>query len=135
MSKKLRRHTGQDPWGRDSYNIPQFAVVGSSDCGTAPDSPANSERVNAELQRFQDDLLNDTGIASDRSQPTESGNVFMVKQWVEVSKDDWQRAADYAREWLLNHDDDTRHIHDADLPPLTLAISPDNVDTDDREDD
>jgi hypothetical protein len=32
----MRFHKGSDGWGRDSYQIPQYAVVGSSCTGDYP---------------------------------------------------------------------------------------------------
>ena len=49
----MRYHRGSDPWGRGSYPIPQYAVIGASDCGMWPDSPAPSDRVAAELEEFR----------------------------------------------------------------------------------
>lgn len=122
-----RFHKGRDGWGRDSYEIPQYAVVGASDTGTYPDSPAHSVKVEAELERFRADLASDKQIGSEIDQYTNSGNVFMVKRWVTVAEEDFAAAAEYALEWLKQHKGDTTWIHDADLeqtaPPQEVGAS------------
>jgi hypothetical protein len=44
---------------------------------------------------------------------TRSGNVFMVKLWVTVKREDYVAAEKLAAEYLKAHDKDTRYIHDA----------------------
>ena len=107
----MRFHRGDDPWGRSSYRIPQFAVVGSSDCGTWADSPAPSNCVAVELEEFRKVLRADH-IRS-RIRYTQSGNVFMLKRWVTVSGRDFLRANALAAEYLAENDSKTRWIHDA----------------------
>lgn len=107
----MRYHKGSDPWGRASYAIPEFAVVGSSDCGTWSDSPAPSDRVAAELEEFRK-VLRANRIRS-RIRYTTSGNVFMAKRWVVVNGIDFHRALALATSYLAEHQDDTRYIHDA----------------------
>ena len=107
----MRFHRGSDGWGRSSYRIPQYGVVGSSDCGTWPDSPANSDRVAAELEGFRR-VLRSNRIRS-RIRFTQSGNVFMVKRWVVVHSRDFAKANELAAEYLREHHSDTRYIHDA----------------------
>ena len=109
----MRRHVGRDPWGRDSYDIPKYAVVGSSDCGDAPDSPAPTSRVIAELNRFRLDLRA-AGIKSKFAEPTPSGNLFMVNRWVKVAREDFPAAIRFADKWLREHRRDTHYIHDED---------------------
>lgn len=117
----MRYHKGKDGWGRDSYEIPTYAVVGASDCGMWSDSPAPSDRVEAELKQFQRALGKATGIKSRCNRHTHSGNVFMVKRWVTVRGCDFERASEFAIEWLRDHDCTTRFIHDADLKQPELG--------------
>jgi len=107
----MRFHKGTDGWGRDSYPIPDFAVAGSSDCGTWADSPANSNTVKEELKALQD-VLKEKGIKS-RLSYTNSGNAFMKKRWVVVSGNDYGVARDIANKHLADTKASTRHIHDA----------------------
>ena len=107
----MRYHRGSDGWGRDSYAIPQYAVVGSSDCGTWPDSPANSTLVAAELEDFRK-ILRANGIRS-RIRFTTSGNAFMAKRWVCVHSKDFVKANALAENYLREQHSSTRFIHDA----------------------
>ena len=111
--ERYRVHRGSDPWGRNSYRIPYYAVAGSSDTGMSYDSPAPSDRVHEELQRFRD-FLQTKGIESEFGQVTHSGNIFMGKQWVVVAPKDYRKARLLASKWLAEHNYDTRYIHDAD---------------------
>jgi hypothetical protein len=108
----MRFHKGSDGWGRDSYRIPQFAVVGSSCTGDWPDSPCPTLRVKAELEGFRKELRKNK-IRS-RVGATQSGNVFCVKVWVKVAGKDFAAADKLARDYLKAHQSDTRYIHDAD---------------------
>jgi hypothetical protein len=122
---KRRFHKGRDGWGRDSYQIPARAVVGSSDTGTWSDSPARSEDVTDEFKRFRRDLRKETGLTVKRARPTPSGNVFMVKRWLVAENDgEWPAVAEFARRWLKDHKNDTRLIHDADLDNVLPAPEP-----------
>jgi hypothetical protein len=107
----MRFHKGRDGWGRDSYQIPQYAVVGSSCTGDWSDSPAPTGKVKAELEDFRK-VLRANHIRS-RCGATRSGNVFMVKLWVTVKREDYVAAEKLAAEYLKAHDKDTRYIHDA----------------------
>ena len=107
----MRFHKGSDGWGRDSYQIPQFAVVGSSCTGDWSDSPAPTDEVKAELEEFRK-VLRANKIRS-RCGATRSGNVFMVKLWVTVSGQDYPVALKLATDYLAAHERDTVHIHDA----------------------
>lgn len=109
----VRHHRGSDAWGRGSYSIPDYAVVGSSDTGMSYDSPCPSDKVEAELNVFRGELLKH-GISSHYSS-SQSGNLFMAKQWVVVSSKDFKKASEIAIKYLADHDYDTRYIHDADL--------------------
>ena len=110
----MRFHKGSDGWGRDSYEIPEYAVAGSSNCGMYSDSPAPSDRVKHELDRLQLYLKTHHKIFS-HVETTQSGNVFMVKNWVVVKSSDFERAVPIVVEWLEEHRSETRYIHDADL--------------------
>lgn len=107
----MRFHRGRCPWGRDSFRIPQFAVVGASDTGTYADSPARSEVAREELEGFRA-VLRANGIRS-RLGWTLSGNVFMTKRWVVVHSKDYAEASRLAEEYLREHAADTRLLHDA----------------------
>src|SRR5260221_371738 len=107
----MRFHRGRDGWGRDSYAIPQYAIVGSSDCGTFPDSPAPSDRVSEELEDFRRVLR--TNRIRSRIRITNSGNIFMAKRWVVVHSKDFLKALALAEQYLAEHQDHTRWIHDA----------------------
>jgi len=107
----LRFHKGSDPWGRSSYPIPRYAVVGSSDCGDYPDSPAPTAKVAAELEDFRK-VLRASRIGS-RIRFTPSGNACMLKRWVAVRGADFERAKALADEYLPEHDAETHYIHDA----------------------
>jgi hypothetical protein len=109
-----RRHVGCD--ARSSWPIPAFAVVGVSDTGMWPDSPARTDVGLAELERFRKDLKRDLGLCSKADKKTFSeGNPFLHKRWVTVKPIDFGRASEYALKWLKEHEADTTLIHDADL--------------------
>lgn len=97
----MRYHKGRDGWGRDSYPIPQYAVLGSSDCGSWPDSPAPTGLVRAELEHFRA-VLRKNRIRS-RLTYTASGNAFMAKRWVVVHGRDFDRANALAADFLAQH--------------------------------
>ena len=107
----MRIHRGSDGWGRDSYAIPQYAVVGASDCGAYSDSPAPTSSVADELDDFRK-ILRANHIRS-RIVYTQSGNLFMLKRWVVVHSRDFFRANALADTYLKEHQTDTRWIHDA----------------------
>ena len=109
----MRLHKGTDAWGRGSYSIPEYAVVGCSYCGEYSDSPAKGVVVAHELHEFAK-VLKRHGIKS-REKQTTSGNLFMVKRWVVVKKDDFPRAKKLALAHLKRVKDSTLLIHDADL--------------------
>lgn len=107
----MRFHRGSDGWGRDSYRIPQYAVMGSSDCGNFSDSPAPSDRVKAELEDFRKVLR--TNHIRSRIRFTRSGNLFMLKRWLVVNGRDYARANELAQQYLAENDSSTHWIHDA----------------------
>ena len=115
----MRRHKGSDGWGRDSYDIPTYAVAGSSDCGSFSDSPAPTTKVLAELEGVIA-FLKAQGVQADFWRPdgedigaTESGNIFMGKRWVVVPAKQFKLGTELADEWLDSHKRDTYYIHDA----------------------
>lgn len=107
----MRYHRGRDGWGRDSYPIPQYAVLGSSDCGSHSDSPAPTEQVREELEQFRR-ILRSERIRS-RLVYTRSGNAFMLKRWVVVHSKDFVRAGTLAADFLQEKTKSTRYVHDA----------------------
>src|SRR5688500_11464785 len=107
----MRYHRGRDGWCRDSYAIPQYAVLGSSDCGSWSDSPAPTDQVREELEQFRA-VLRANRIRS-RLAYTHSGNIFMLKRWVVVHSRDYERANQLANDFLQQHQDTTRYVHDA----------------------
>jgi len=106
-----RYYKGSDPWGRGSYSIPEYAVMGSSITGEWSDSPAPTSKVKDELNGFRK-VLRQNGIRS-RFMTTRSGNVFMVKLWVVVDKRNFLEAKSLADEYLKKNDRDLRFAHDA----------------------
>jgi len=109
---EARWHRGGDPWGRSSYSIPEYAVAGASDTGMAHDSPAPSNTAIAELNSLRKHLR-EYGISS-RIRHTRSGNLSMIKRWVVVSRSDFDRAKDLAKQWLADNREETWLIHDPD---------------------
>ena len=107
----MRYHKGHDAWGRGGYEIPDFAVAGSSDCGDFSDSPAKTANVEIELKDLQLRLKNE-GISS-RLQYTNSSNACMQKRWVVVKKADFEKAKIIAEKHLEMTKQTTRYIHDA----------------------
>jgi hypothetical protein len=107
----MRFHKGSDGWGRGSYQIPQFAVIGASDCGSWSDSPAPTDLVYDELERFRV-VLRKHRIRS-RLVYTTSGNAFMLKRWVVVHSKDFAQATTLATEFLAAENKSTHYVHDA----------------------
>ncbi len=107
----MRYHKGSDPWGRGSYEVPNYAVAGASDTGTLSDSPCPSNKVEKELNDFIT-FLKTKGIKAKFGKSTQSGNIFMGKRWVEVSKAKYAEADALAEQYLKDHDKDTSYIHD-----------------------
>lgn len=108
----VRWHKGSDGWGRDSYRIPDYAVAGSSHTGAYSYSPAPTSDVKKELGDLKK-YLKSKGISS-RIRATRSGNMFMQKVWVVVSRNDYKKARKLALDYLKKHESDTYLIHDAD---------------------
>ena len=106
----MRYHKGRDGWGRGSYSVPQYAVAGSSDCGSFRDSPAPTASVVAELEAFRK-VLRAKHIRS-HIQYTTSGNAFMAKRWVVVHSKNFLQANTLAEIYLREHHNETRYIHD-----------------------
>lgn len=111
----IPRYHRTDGWR--GYSIPRLAIVGASDTGMEPDSPAPSDEVTRELARFAREVLSPAGIRA-RVTTTQSSNVFMVKRWLTVSAKDFPRAAELAMRWLDENRAGTHYIHDADLDEL-----------------
>lgn len=109
------RYHATDGWR--GYSIPGNAIAGSSDTGMYDDSPAPSDKVKAEIRRFQREVLRPAGIKS-RQRYGRTSNVFNAKRWVVVAQADFAKAAQLAADWLAAHKLDTRFIHDADLDDL-----------------
>jgi len=98
--------------GWRGFWIPGRAIAGASDTGMAPDSPAPSDEVKAEIDRFRS-AMREAGIRT-RTRWGTSSNVFMAKRWVSVvNPEELPRATTLAKEWLEDHRYDTRYIHDA----------------------
>lgn len=103
--------------GWRGYSIPPRAIAGASDTGMAPDSPAPSNEVKAEIARFRA-FLKEHGIAT-RVRTGTSSNVFCGKRWVTVADaNDFAKAAQLTVDWMADHQHDTTYIHDADLDDL-----------------
>lgn len=110
-----KRYHKIDGWR--GYPVPALAIVGASDTGGWDDSPCPTREVKAELRRFQREVLKPAGIAS-RTRLGHSSNVFCAKRWLLVSKEDFDKAARLAVQWLGDHRYDTSFIHNADLEQL-----------------
>jgi hypothetical protein len=109
MSQPKRFHR-IDAWR--GFRIPGNAIAGASDTGMFSDSPCPSDRVKAEIKRFQEECLKPAGIKSS-SRSGGSSNAFCGKRWVLVDDADYPRAAQLAAAWLAEHKYDTHYIHDA----------------------
>ena len=108
----MRRHKGNDGWSRSSYDIPDRAVMGSSNTGMGKDSPCPSDKVRAELDSFCAVL--DKEDIKHKYEATQSGNIFMTKVWVVVEEDsDLEKAKELSDQYLIERSGDTRFIHDA----------------------
>ena len=110
-----KRYHKIDGWR--GYPVPALAIVGASDTGGWDDSPCPSSEVKAELRRFQREVLKPAGIAS-RTRIGHSSNVFCVKRWLVVNKEDFDKSARLAVQWLGEHRYDTHYLHNADLEQL-----------------
>ena len=110
-----KRYHKIDGWR--GYPVPALAIVGASDTGGWDDSPCPSREVKAELRRFQREVLKPAGIAS-RTRIGHSSNVFCVKRWLVVNKEDFDKSARLAVQWLKQERYTTSFIHDADLKQL-----------------
>jgi hypothetical protein len=110
-----KRYHKIDGWR--GYPVPALAIVGASDTGTWDDSPCPSNEVKAELNRFRREVLKPAGIAS-RTRIGHSSNVFCAKRWLLVSKEDFDKSARLAVQWLKENRYDTDFIHSADLEQL-----------------
>lgn len=106
----MRLHKDADP--RVRYWIPEYAVVGGSDCGNDPDSPARTDDLIEELSWFARDMKAETGIRGVLSRPLCTNNKRTKKRWVVVAKPDYAAAIKYADEWLRANRVDTYIIHD-----------------------
>lgn len=105
------RYHRLDGWR--GYMIPGSAIAGASDTGMASDSPCPSDKVKAEVHRFQRECLRPAGIKS-RQRIGGSSNVFCGKRWVCVSEADWPKAAALALEWIDGNEHGLHYLHDAD---------------------
>lgn len=109
----MRIHEGHDLWGKDRYSIPSCAVVGASDTGTGYKSMANSFEVEKELERFRRDMLVAIGVHSKVTFTVSAGAPRRIKRWVIVSESRHIAATEFACGWLVKHEKDTKHVHDA----------------------
>lgn len=110
LQNPQRRYNKIDGWR--GYWVPALAVAGSSDTGSYPDSPCPSSEVNKELTRIRKEVLLPLGIKS-RSRIGNSSNLFCVKRWLVVSKQDFQKAALAVVEWLNDNRSSTYFVHGA----------------------
>ena len=105
----MRHHTGNDTWKRDSYNMPDTAVVGCSHTGEWSDSPCPTALVKKELGDFQE-FLKANKVRSNLK-ATESGNIFCTKIWVVVHPAQFEKAQALAKKYLV--ETVTTLLHDA----------------------
>lgn len=103
--------------GWRGYRIPTLAVAGSSDCGSWEDSPAPTDSVGDELERFRKEALRPAGIRS-RIRYGTTSNVFCGKRWLTVAREDFERAAQITVDWLESQGNRLNYLHDADLDAL-----------------
>ena len=108
----VKRYHRIDGWR--GFSIPACAVAGASDTGMYSDSPCPSVTAKAEIRRFQRECLRPAKIRS-RTRFGSTSNVFCGKRWVVVDREDFNRAAALAVDWLRAHERDTRFIFEADL--------------------
>lgn len=106
-----RRYHRIDGWR--GYSIPGTAIAGASDTGSWAASPCPSDKVKAEIQFFQREVLRPAGIKS-RQRFGSSSNVFCGKRWLCVVAGDWPKAARIAQEWISANDHSLRYLHTAD---------------------
>lgn len=103
------RYHKLDGWR--GFPVPEYAVAGASDTGMAADSPCRSDDAAEEIKRFRAEVLRPAGIKS-RTTYGPSSNVFCMKRWVTVRREDFERATALALEWLEKNKLSTRVIHD-----------------------
>ena len=109
----MSRYHRTDAWR--GYSIPDLAIAGSSYTGEWEDSPCPAKYVKPELTKLQD-FLKTKGIDT-KIKTSESSNVFMTKLWIVVKNPkQFDKAGSMAENWLKKHENDTRFIHDADIP-------------------
>ena len=96
--------------GWRGYIRPVFAVAGSSDTGTWSDSPCPSALVTGELERLRL-FLRSKGFHV-RNMVCRSANVFMVKRWIIVAVEEFDKAVKVAEDWLKDNMGSTRFIHE-----------------------
>lgn len=114
------RYCRYDAWR--GHSVPALAVLGASDTGMWDDSPAPSAGVTEELTRFQLALKYAVGVRSTLKH-SETSNVFATKRWVMVSQKSFELAAQFAVNWLKEHNRDTRYVHDANLEELGYEVT------------
>ncbi len=105
-----RRYHRIDGWR--GFWIPGPAVAGASDTGTWSDSPCPSDKVKAEIRRFQRECLSPAGIKS-RTIGGGSSNAFCGKRWVTVAAEDFAEAQPLAEAWMAKTSNSTDYIHSA----------------------
>lgn len=110
--RAIKRYHRLDGWR--GYPVPATAIIGGSYTGDAPDSPAKGAELAAEISRFRKEVLRPAGIAS-RGVWGESSNVFCMKRWLCVSKEDFPKAAELTVEWMKKNRWELRLLHSADL--------------------
>lgn len=97
--------------GWRGYNQPIYAVAGSSDTGGWSDSPCPSHEVKRELSELQS-FLKKNNIQTSQAMGR-SSNVFMMKRWIVVPKEQVAKAKELVASYLKK-DTSTTFIHEAD---------------------
>ena len=94
-AERIKEIIGRESYHRidgwRGYNIPTFAVAGSSDTGSWSDSPCPTDSVEGEVKRVQA-ILAEHKIRSYLCW-TETSNVFCIKRWVCVKGVDFREAS------------------------------------------
>ena len=90
------------------YKVPPYALAGTSYTGDSSDSPYPFEKIQPELDKLIT-YLNKNGLHPGLKH-TESSNVFMIKIWIVVPNDEYQKARELVDNWL-NENNSLHYLH------------------------
>jgi hypothetical protein len=109
MVKTFSKHyVSTDAWR--GYKVPAGAVAGVSYTGEYEDSPMKHSDIEPDIKALRQ-VLKDNGITSSMKS-SGSSNLFMIKRWICVDYEDYNKAYDIVKKWLREHEDTP--LHDAD---------------------